>query len=341
MNGASLLLRASPALCVFALACTTPGGSNESRSSTAGHFLRSVLPHSCPLVGCFSGVAFTVHLDDATESVGPDGTFHACVRDKCFDGLFVRAASPSDTRWTCRVPDSFPLALHCDLVPDGTGSVLGFAIIDQPPYTDGDRVSVRVEARGRTLVDHVRTVTYGEHNPNGPDCPPTCRNAVVELWPGAPSNVACGPNACEPTVRWESTLPLTRDGAGHTLVTACKNADCKTVEASAYWLWDDAKNAPVPQMNGIMGTPPVDGSRVQIKVFSTSRPVDAPYHLTFEFTGDTRQYKNGDTYSIDWKSKDGKVLLSEKRVVDAYDERHLGGDGCSPVACKTKDFGGP
>ncbi len=56
-----------------------------------------------------------------------------------------------------------------------------------------------------------------------------------------------------------------------------------------------------------------------------------------EFQGDSGRYKNGDEYSVEWKSMTGRVLLSEKRIV-IYDEIEPGGPGCSPVVCKTKVF---
>ena len=34
----------------------------------------------------------------------------------------------------------------------------------------------------------------------------------------------------------------------------------------------------------------------------------------------------------------GKVLLKVEKVVKAYDESHVGGEACSPVACRTKTF---
>jgi hypothetical protein len=74
-------------------------------------------------------------------------------------------------------------------------------------------------------------------------------------------------------------------------------------------------------------------------VFSTSRPATEPYRITVEFRGDPRGYENGDVYSVEWKSVTGKVLLSETRVVDAYDESRPGGPQCTPVACRSKDFG--
>ena len=53
-------------------------------------------------------------------------------------------------------------------------------------YADGDRVALRVRAHGKTVLDVVRYVKYGDFYPNGKACPPSCRSAGVEIWPNSP-----------------------------------------------------------------------------------------------------------------------------------------------------------
>jgi hypothetical protein len=291
----------------------------------------------CPLVGCFSSVEFLAHLNEAPEILQKRGSFHVCKRDKCWDGTFdAPAGAGPRTHWSCSVPTSSLLRRHCDLIPEGTGSRLALEVVENPPFADGDRISLRVVVGGVPVIDHVRTVRYHEHRPNGPRCAPTCRVAAAELWPGAPSDVSCPSAACNAVVRFKGTLPQTREGAGHTKITACKNGECQSAEVGPFWEWSDEKNKSIPISNGAFGVPSVGGSSVYAT--AVSQGGGAPYDVTVEFHGDPRTYRDGDVYSFEWTSMTGQVLLSERRVVTTYDEDHPGGVACSPVACRSKVF---
>jgi hypothetical protein len=291
----------------------------------------------CTLVGCSSSVSFLAHLNETPETLHQRGSFHVCKGGKCWDGTFNAPAGAGVRRtWACNVPTSSSLRMRCDLVPEGAGSRLTLDVVGDPPFADGDRVSLRVVVGEARVIDHVRTVRYHEFKPNGPRCGPTCRVANVELWPGAPSNVSCPSAMCNPIVRFKGTLPQTREGAGHTKITACKNGECQSAEVGPFWEWSDEKNQSIPISNGGVGVPPVGGSSVYATAYSLGG--GAPYDVTVEFRGDPRTYRDGDVYSFEWTSMTGQVLLSERRVVTAYDEDHPGGVACSPVACRSKVF---
>ena len=212
------------------------------------------------------------------------------------------------------------------------------SVVEGGPFVDGDRVSLRVSVDGVTRIDHARQVTYGEVTPNGRACGPICRVASVELWPGAPSDVSCGPRGtCSPAVRFDSALPIRREGAGRTRIIACRNDACdSTTDGTVLYDWDDVKNEPIPRSNGGVGFASVGGARVSIREWS--QPKRARYRVDIEFIGDSRTYQPGDRYSVEWQSLDGTVLVHEERVVDRYDEWSPGGPGCSAEPCRAKDF---
>ncbi len=293
----------------------------------------------CGQVGCESTVRFIAHLREPVATLEDGAAFRVCHRDDCWDGSLQPHEEGSEG-WPCSVPSSFPLQLRCRIEEEGSGSKLTLGVVEGGPFEDGDRVSLRVSLAGRTLIDHTRRVTYGESAPNGRACGPVCRGAGVELWPGAPTDVSCGPETCDPAVRFASTLPVTREGAGRTRFTACRNDDCRsTTNGTILFDWNDAKDEPIPRSNGGVGLPSVGGARVSVREWSLSRPKTDPYHVEVEFTGDPQTYKPGDRYSVQWQSLGGKVLLHEERVVSAYDEWSPGGPGCSAIPCRAKDFG--
>jgi hypothetical protein len=292
--------------------------------------------HGCAHVGCQSGVRFAVHLKEKPSAITLDGTIRVCSGAQCADGKILAPAFGGGLATCSMSTPSGPLYVRCDVRDEWGGARLNVHVdgLDQT-FVDGDPVSLRVVAGGRRVVDSVRRVTYSSFSPNGPRCSPTCRNADVELWPGSRSDVTCSNEMCDPVVRFTSTLPQNRDGAGKTVLTACKNGDCKTTEVMRLWSWDDVNDEPVPESQGGAGVVGIDGSNAAIQASSGSSG-GAPYNVKIEFRGDPRTYKDGDVYAVEWRSLSGTVLLSETRTVTTYDESHPGGPGCSPVTCKSK-----
>jgi hypothetical protein len=240
------------------------------------------------------------------------------------------------------VPSSLTFQRGCHVEPEGAGAQLSMGImpvdvVDGGDFADGDRVSLRVTVGGKQAIDVDRGVVYTVSSPNGPGCGPWCKGALVELWPGSRSGITCSSQACDGVVRFTSALARTKDGAGdHTTLTACKNGQCKTSRARRLWLWDDANDRPDPLAEGGATLYGIDGSNVTVTA-TTGATLTSPMPVTIEFRGDSNRYKNGDDYSIEWKSMTGRLLLSERRVV-TYDESEAGGPGCGPVTCKGKVF---
>jgi hypothetical protein len=312
------------------------GAESAERKATDAAVPKPLPDPICWMDGCMPGVSFAVHLDDPPATVGRRGAFHVCHGDKCWDGTFVPPRPSMPAGWACKAPRG---VLMCALSEEGSGSKLDLFLGDLPLATrrgGAERVMLRVSVGGRTVVEQTRAVVFEAYSPDGGHCRDTCESAAVEIWPGSKSGVTCPNVVCDPTVRFEAMLPVTREGAGTAIVTACKNRDCKSIEAPVFWRWDVFADRPLPLSDGEINVVSVDGSIASVVLRSTPDPAVDRVEVTFR--GDARRYRAGDVYRIEWKSRDGWVLLSEERVVTAYDETYPGGPECSPVACKAKVF---
>jgi hypothetical protein len=106
----------------------------------------------------------------------PFGGDRVCTQIGCSDGFSVRV---SDQR-----PDSLSISLfinedaepfasrHCTM-PDQTCALFAEGVTPE-------RVTVQIDWEGGAFRETF-TLQYEEFQPNGPDCPPTCRNAGVEI----------------------------------------------------------------------------------------------------------------------------------------------------------------
>ncbi len=330
-----------PLLAPFlALACTTASLPSIPRDPSAPAETFSIAPdagapkrHVCTLRGYGDALELYAHLTEPPGELLKGGSFHLCHEAQCWDGTFV--PNPTPGPWAdCKLSSTNALHVSCGVMSDGPGAKLVFILLEGD-FADGDHVSFRVTVGGATPIDVDRRVTYSVVTPNGPGCG-EAKVTVVDLWPGSRSGVTCSSQACDAVVSFTSSLPQTKDGAGTTMLTACKNGDCKTSEVHPFWRWDDARNQPVLLALGYAAVDGIDGSDLRIRL-ERGETFTSPLRLTIRFEGDSRRYEDGDDYSIEWKSMTGHVLLSEKRVVH-YDEFEPGGRGCSPVMCKRKAF---
>lgn len=99
-----------------------------------------------------------------------------CTLVGCRSGLAVEivGATPDEYSVSVEVPGAEPpWTIECTK-SDPCRSTVFF-----PEFTP-DIVRVRVQAGGSTWSDVFRP-TYEVSRPNGPECPPTCRNATVEF----------------------------------------------------------------------------------------------------------------------------------------------------------------
>jgi hypothetical protein len=123
---------------------------------------------ACTLVGCASSV--TVHF----PPVGGVGTY-------------VFRIEEEERTWSCTLtiplpePGAYPT--NCDLQP------MGPAVSDPEQFTftslwldaHPSRARLVIERDGTVLLDHTLEPVYQTSQPNGPECPPTCSAAVVDL----------------------------------------------------------------------------------------------------------------------------------------------------------------
>jgi hypothetical protein len=305
-----------------------PGSSAPSSALDAGARTRV-----CTLRGYSDALELYAHLTEPPAALVNRGSFHLCHQADCWDGTFIPPSTPGP--WAdCKLSSSNALHVSCGVGADDPGARFVFIILDGD-FADGDHVSFRVTVNGTTPIDVDRRATYTVSTPNGPGCG-EAKGTTMELWPGSRSGVTCSNQFCDAVVSFTSSLPQTKDGAGSTMLTACKNGDCKTSEVHPFWRWNDATDQPVLLWQGYAAVDGIDGSELRVRL-ERGETLISPLRLTIEFTGDPRRYKDGDVYSIEWKSMRGHVLLAERRVVH-YDEFEPGGPGCSPVMCKRKVF---
>jgi hypothetical protein len=290
--------------------------------------------HVCTLRGSGDALEVKAHLAQTPAQLANHASFHLCHEADCWDGTFIPPSTPGP--WAdCKLSSSSTLHVSCGAGADGPGALFDFTLLEGK-FTDGDHVTFRITVDGSTPIDVDRHVTYDVFTPNGPGCGENKVNAM-EVWPGSRSGVTCASQSCDAAVSFTSSLPQTKDGAGPTTLTACKNGDCKTSEVRQYWRWDDAHEQPVLLAQGYAVVDGVDGSDLRIRI-ERGETFTSPLRLWITFTGDPRRYRDGDAYSIEWKATNGRVLVSEKRVVEHYDVFEPGGPGCSQVMCKRKVF---
>ena len=120
------------------------------------------------------------------------GCDNGCTEEGCHDGVEVWFASPLDASELSVTVQMDAEHVQCDYAeskaPDscapkgvwiqGGGSrVDGFLLRGRHPQ----QVTFAFSASGNVLVSATVHPTYVTQQPNGPDCPPTCQNANIQL----------------------------------------------------------------------------------------------------------------------------------------------------------------
>ena len=113
---------------------------------------------------------------DCPSSPGGIGEPQQCTLVGCMDGLSVRLPAAPAGAWRVQVTDVATGATRTYDCPATSqcGSVAFFA-----EFTPA-RARVRVTTVGGSRDADVQPA-YAESRPNGPDCPPVCRQAAVEV----------------------------------------------------------------------------------------------------------------------------------------------------------------
>ena len=99
----------------------------------------------------------------------------ACTLIGCSDGVTIIVAGAPPARYTValELPDGRRRSLRCEAA---AGCAAGLFFED----VSAEQVTVEISSDAGTSVHEVRP-SYVESQPNGPDCPPVCRQARVEV----------------------------------------------------------------------------------------------------------------------------------------------------------------
>jgi hypothetical protein len=105
----------------------------------------------------------------------PAPSLQICTKIGCSDGLNVLVENAPATPYTVEavLPDGTSRTAQCEAAPGCEGGVFLADIT-------AAEVTVRITAGGGTSSQVVRP-EYVETQPNGPNCPPTCRQARVQV----------------------------------------------------------------------------------------------------------------------------------------------------------------
>lgn len=133
----------------------------------------------------------------ATACFIASGCDTGCTEEGCVDGVEVWFASPLDASSELSVSVQLDAEqIQCDyakakaldscaqkgvwIQTSGSGAELridGFILVHRHPQ----QVTFAFSASGTVLVSATVTPSYTTEQPNGPDCPETCKNALVKL----------------------------------------------------------------------------------------------------------------------------------------------------------------
>lgn len=102
-------------------------------------------------------------------------TTQVCTRIGCSDGVTVVVQNAPAAPYTVRVtlPDGSQRTARCEAAP---GCDAGVFVAD----VSADELTVEVVGRGDSSSQVVQP-SYEESRPNGPYCPPVCRQARVQV----------------------------------------------------------------------------------------------------------------------------------------------------------------
>jgi hypothetical protein len=113
-----------------------------------------------------------------------------CTQAGCLDGVQFSFSTPPDASDVSLILQFDGRELRCDAKKNGSdgcrdagvwvqwnaGKLDGFYLFSHP-----EQVTLSVSVAGVVLVSKTVTPTYEVMQPNGPDCPPTCRSGLIYL----------------------------------------------------------------------------------------------------------------------------------------------------------------
>ena len=156
--------------------------------------------HGCTEIGCVDSAGFTLHAPGDEWDAGAyalaikfDDEAHECtftMPDAIDSATGQGVAIPIDC--APELDASLDAVVTCTTHSDGSSSsqtctpIPGRYYLSVQTSTLAAALSVSVTLNGAYYLEKTQPLSYTTHQPNGPDCEPTCRNAGVEFYVGAP-----------------------------------------------------------------------------------------------------------------------------------------------------------
>jgi hypothetical protein len=136
---------------------------------------------ACGDAECSSNVLARLHVDLSPEAI-VETTVRACRNDACNEFKpQLRPVNPGETLEIAPIKGVLPVRLTLTLPEGGGYLVEGLFTVDERQIGTSDSYELQVlDGAGAEVTAVKRPAQYKETTPNGRDCPPICRNAVIE-----------------------------------------------------------------------------------------------------------------------------------------------------------------
>lgn len=131
---------------------------------------------ACTLVYCESGVRLDREITVAAADVAKL-TLTICRNGECSSGKF---SSGSGGPQPCSLSGQLQPTI-CSLAPKQSGTGSFTVQLSAKNATDGDEYTFKIvrDDTGAAILDEKKSVVYTTSQPNGPDCEPTCKFAML------------------------------------------------------------------------------------------------------------------------------------------------------------------
>lgn len=134
----------------------------------------------CGLVACSNTASIATYVNLSRDQMAA-ATLAVCRNDVCSSGRLSTVPSAPG--------DSLQFSLSGSLSAQGTiaspDAAKGYRVqvdvnLDGLDLANGDTYTIRVSPDGGAAISVSGSATYSESQPNGTDCPPICRTAVID-----------------------------------------------------------------------------------------------------------------------------------------------------------------
>jgi hypothetical protein len=129
---------------------------------------------TCSGIGCSTQAAALILLPGEPT---PESRVIACHNNECVEGIVTGGGGDEPVKVTFTDPPKIEASFRFDLSPPRLQVTW---ILADAGATNGDRFSVMVvDAAGAPTTTFEASATFQVVTPNGSDCPPVCRQAVL------------------------------------------------------------------------------------------------------------------------------------------------------------------